>query len=106
MSQEESAARQLSDVQNLAREEQPLAEDRRENVRVFTGAHRAQKNNFRVGIRSIGERSSGPFENLARRIGAFRAEREALQVPRRDPRVGRQEPIGHRDDVKPLDVLR
>ena len=106
MSQEQSAARQLSDVQNLAREEQPLAEDRRQNVGVFAGAHRAQKNNFRVGIRLMGEHSSGPFEKLARGVGALRAQREPLQVLRRDPRVRRKEPIGHRDDVHPLDIPR
>jgi hypothetical protein len=87
MSQEQSATRQLSDVQNLAREEQPLAEDRRQNVGVFAGAHRAQKNNFRVGIRLIGERSSCPFEHIVRRVGPVRAQRKALQVLRRDPRV-------------------
>jgi hypothetical protein len=38
MSQKESTTRQLPDVQNLAREEKTLAENRRQNVSVFASA--------------------------------------------------------------------
>ena len=87
MSQEQSAARQLSDVQDFAREAQPIAEDWRQDVGVFAGAHRAEKNDLGVGMDVIGEHSSCPFESFASGVGAFGAPREALQVLDRDPRV-------------------
>lgn len=106
MSQEESATRQLADVQNLAWEKQTLAKDRRQNVGVFSRAHGSEKNDLRVDTRLPGKRSRCPLENLGRGVGALGTESEALQVLRRDPRVRGKEAIGHRDDMHPLDMLR
>jgi hypothetical protein len=87
VTQEERATRQLSDVQNLARKEQTLAKDRRQDVGVFARAHRSEENDLGIRAGSIGEFPSSPLESSGRGLGPLRTRRKSLQVVRRDSRV-------------------
>ena len=48
MAKEERPPCELAYVQHIPGKEQPLAEDRRKQVGVFTGAHRAQEHDLRI----------------------------------------------------------
>lgn len=99
---EERAPCQLADVQHIPRKEQPLAEDRRKQVGVFTRAHRAQEHDLRTRTDALRERRRCSLERGRRGGRSLATERVSLEVLDRDGRVRGNQPIGHGDDADPV----
>ena len=99
MTKEERSARELADVKDVARKEQSVAEDRREQVRVFPGAHGAEEDHVGIGTQAIGQRDGRHPQRGDRRSGAIDTQRITFEVRGGNARIGRDQTVRHRDDV-------
>jgi hypothetical protein len=98
----ERPARQLADVEHIPREQEPLAEDRCQHIRVLAGAHRSEEHDLRFVPEPLRERGSRSLQRQRRRSRTVTAERITFEIPGGDPHVGRHEAIRHGDDVDPV----
>jgi hypothetical protein len=63
----ERPARQLADVEHIPREQEPLAEDRCQHIRVLAGAHRSEEHDLRFVPEPLRERGSRSLQRQRRR---------------------------------------
>ena len=98
-SQEERATRELAQMEHVPRKAEPLAEDRGQYVGVLAGTHRPEQDDLRIGTQSSRDLERRRLESDTRGGVARHALRIALQVIGGDSRIGRDESIGHRDDM-------
>jgi len=82
MTQKQRTTRQLPDVKNISGEEEPPAEDRCEQVRVFSRVHRSQENHVTLFANGSSHSGGRFLEPRHRRGGTVDAARVALEVGR------------------------
>ena len=103
--QEERATRELPDVEHVLRKKQTLTKDRRQEIGVLAGAHRAQQNDVLIRLKTPRQVERGLLErkNGARRT--LRALGIPLEIGGDDASIGGDEAIRHGDDIYALMLL-
>ena len=86
-------------MQHVPRKKQTLAEDRRQEIGILAGAHRAQQNDIRICVETPRQRKCCLLQRENDARAALGTLGIALEIVGDDPSIGGDQPIRHGDDV-------
>jgi D-alanyl-D-alanine dipeptidase len=92
-------------VQHLSREQQPLAEDRRQHIRVLAGPNGAEQYHIRIVAETLQYLEGGCLQRLSSRRRTGRGMRVTLEILGGNWSVRRYEAVGESNDVNAPTLL-
>ena len=86
-------------MEHIPREEQPLAEDRRQHIRVLAGADGAQQHDLRIAPETLGYRVSSSLQRVRFPRRSTRGPCVTLEILGGNRSVGGDQAVRECDDV-------